>query len=354
MNYTTYKYELTALSPVFIGDGNEITRITYVVDDREKKIHVIDSGKFIETLKKNNKLDQYMSAMNAKNNNSIESFISHEAFRYAKPSKSYSIDYINSDFNEKYKNNIKTFIKDIYGNPYIPGSSIKGAIVSSIADLHVYNKDKNLSQEMINEVPDRYNRKKIKLKEQQFNNKAYLNESKFKYLNNLSISDSEPIEKSLLTLVKKIDFNILANKNSTQKMPLYRESLKSDTKIRFSITVNEKIPIEEIEEAIKLRFNLIYGDNGIITGAYPDAKKFIPDRVDFNKINLVLGGGTGFHTKTNLMAICGGHKAGNEKAKEILNAIFGNHNLNSVISPRCLKIDYKNKFLGICELKRIE
>ena len=108
------KYEIEIISPVHIGSGNTLQRgIDYVV--RNDKTYFIDKervfSKFsIEDLKSISNIEHLREAFkNLFERENIEKFTLFSS-------------------NTIPKNEVREFIKDPYGNPYIPGSSIKGAI----------------------------------------------------------------------------------------------------------------------------------------------------------------------------------------------------------------------------------
>lgn len=130
----TYKLNLKVLSPLAINDGNELSPLSdYFVDNG--KVHYIDPEKFFQLLANDNRLSaEYENIalgnyyeIKDKSLDFIKSIIRDEQ-QLNNITKKYSVDY-----NGTVKNliNLKTIIK-VNDSPYIPGSSIKGAIKNAL------------------------------------------------------------------------------------------------------------------------------------------------------------------------------------------------------------------------------
>lgn len=112
------KYKIEILSPLHIGNGNEIPPVEYVMD---KRFYRID----MESLFRDEKFDVDSFIENAK----FDSFYLGEFYKdVAMKHILYSME-MSDDV--KAKSNVREFIKT-GGKPYIPGSSIKGAIRTAL------------------------------------------------------------------------------------------------------------------------------------------------------------------------------------------------------------------------------
>lgn len=134
------RYKIEILSPLHVGNGTKISPMEYIVD---KKFHRID----MESLFKDNNFDVEGFIENAKFN----SFYLGEFYReIAKNHIMYSADISKDAENylkeKKYRNEITEFIKSA-GKPYIPGSSIKGAIRTAMM-WYILKENQDLYLEM--------------------------------------------------------------------------------------------------------------------------------------------------------------------------------------------------------------
>ncbi|HHT23206.1 MAG TPA: type III-A CRISPR-associated RAMP protein Csm5 [Bacteroidales bacterium] len=131
---TTYKLNLKVLSPLAINDGNELSPLSdYFVDN--KKVHYIDPEKFLNLLANDNHLsgkykDIALCDYSKIKDNSldfIKSIIEDEQ-QLKNITKEYAVNYNGA---KSKLINLKTIIK-INDSPYIPGSSLKGAIKNAL------------------------------------------------------------------------------------------------------------------------------------------------------------------------------------------------------------------------------
>jgi CRISPR-associated protein Csm5 len=194
------------------------------------------------------------------------------------------------------------FIKNPYGEPYIPGSSLKGAIRTCLmwGDTKAVNKDGKL---IVPELPvnDNYN--------------------------GISISDSEPLSTDDLLLCQKIDVSVSDKEN---EIPLLRECLKQSVCAEFTMTLDNRWNITDIDEKIK-NFNAIYS-------AY--LNKFrLPDYIKDDSARdcaiIYMGGGVGFEAKVI-------SKNTSDNMKRIS---YGKH------LAKCTVLDNELCQMGACEIR---
>ena len=153
-----YRIKLTTLTPVCIGDGKTINSVTDYISDRNK-VHYLNKQNIAERLAGDDELmDRYMSEIisNMNNNrtefdlkNFLEKVLRLSQYDYtlcsverkSKTNTSRS-PYISGGKPQKQrKNEINTIIKNPDRNPYIPGSTLKGAIKTAF--LYDWLLDKN-------------------------------------------------------------------------------------------------------------------------------------------------------------------------------------------------------------------
>jgi len=243
-------YKLTILTPVFIGSGQEL-------DGRDTVLHrntliIIDINKIIEKISNNNRaLNEFEQGVS-----DIKKFL--DKYRiYYEDVKKYSIPAL------RFRGRIKEFIKTGLGNPFIPGSSIKGAI-RTVFLWHLIKKGNQ--QEIRNRLEEILEKKP---KKQQADDKLdehiFGKDPNYDFMRAMQISDAEfKISDLKVGEVKILD---LKNKNSygwwTRKgivdkhydaFLTFIEALKENYKSKVYIK-NDKFLLENNNAKEKLEFN---------------------------------------------------------------------------------------------------
>lgn len=263
--YKKYRVKLLMLSPVHIGNGHVYSQKEYIYENRQ--YYFVEIGKVYTWLIKNK--PQKITA--------FEKFIAS-----TDPRKSRLLDFLKSEQIEErafggyvisetgYEtekkgrlNQVVAFTKNCFGEPYIPGSSLKG-VLRTILVNECFKKDPTLKN-VENQV-----------------------------FNAIRVSDSKPIDKKKLILVQKWDFN--AKKKRVSALPIYRESLCPGTMVEFTVTAVG-------DEAVKLIDNLmIYAENfyqkytNQFLKDFPDC--YIQDNIK-GYAPVYLGAGSGLWTKVD-------------------------------------------------------
>ena len=303
-----HNVQLEVLAPLHIASGITITKKEYLVN--KDKIQILDIPKLFSAFSAkgaNAERDFSDYLLNPKSfttpsqlarNHSlrIEDFIVYELDS--------CLDRENTNFK---KLEIKSFIKDSYGLPYIPGSSLKGAIRSALIAYKVYNSS-SLKSRYINEIKNTLNTnaRDISKVSRKLEEEFDVKDGK-KFLSGLIVSDSKPVlEKNSLILAQKYDYSI---KEEVSSLPIYRESLRPKIKIDFTITIDTSsmgdIDVPYIQKALnfyqKQAFKYFYNEfnNG-----------------DDSDGIIWLGGGAGFTSKTIIYQLF------EDEASRVTNDIF--------------------------------
>lgn len=297
----SYRIHLKVLGPVFIGSGKELSKKEYLFY-KNNQIAVIDIAKFYLELKKINKLNSFEAFMLDEHEhlgswirkNNVNNSIVDRCIKY-------TLD--KGDIEETKRRNVMLeFVKDPYGNPYVPGSSLKGMFRTIfLADRLInHSKDYTIQRKQFKE----------KVFEKETNKKRYLSrniqdieEKTFRTLHRPNtrgddavndimagfiVSDSEPLSVEDLTLAQKVDVHV---KKGAKNLPSVRECLKPGTDIVFTITIDTSIcpyTKQDIIESINY-----FDDNYNKYFVEPfTAVEYIGDGSVF------LGGGSGYASKT--------------------------------------------------------
>ena len=337
--------KLKAVTPVFIGSGQELKKTEYILDRAEGKAYILDVEKFFRYLLQKNLQESYEDFILDPGKKSLKDWMTEHRTQIKRQDIkrfcAYSLDIGNLDMR---RSGIKTFLKDGYGQAYIPGSSLKGALRTVL----LYNKIQN--GELENNVKEAISRNvfsKEKFSRRRFlksaaeNVEELLEETKTigdeqvikKMMSGLSISDSHSIESSNLVLCEKEDYGI-SGKKAGSRIPILRECLKPGTEIIFEFSLNsEKFPFT-MEETTKMICDFFQNYQSVYLNMFPE-------KADYPDCVLCLGGGVGFISKTLLYGIYD-TKDAIRVTKEILNKQFPKHNhlQDKKVSPRMRKMTH--------------
>lgn len=126
------RYQITILSPLHIGSGRKLMRgFDFEYDDRNRQTSVFDLDEICELLSDNRQAIDELSNLTGGRDSSILNLVRkyHLESRLQK-SRRYSL--------QSFSRELLEYIRDGFGNPLIPGSSIKGSIRSAFA-YHLFN-----------------------------------------------------------------------------------------------------------------------------------------------------------------------------------------------------------------------
>ena len=394
---------LTTKAPLFIGDGEKLTKKEFVLIPKTKQVYMMDPVSFFRWLDRNNLVKAYEEfAQDVEQKRLYEDFFQKHLYQGQTDQQKkiqqeldqldgYSVSagncFVGKGSKQDPLREIHTCIKDAYGNPYVPGSSIKGALRTAILAKMLSGKGEALLSydDFESSVWDTKEERRKIAKEKKKNgdknaqmvpdthvlsnnieNKA-LNTLDLKnergkkidssnaltsVLRGISISDSIPIPKENLIICPKIDISTVG---TPQPVLLVRECIQPETEIHFQIALNDdylkdsKINFDYLEEAIRAFYEL---QNNWFVRQFRGWENYGKE----NDCRLYLGGGTGFHSKTILQAIYGDDAL--DFITCVLQEYFQDHNHEIEpelgVSPHMLKTtkyDNTNFLMGECEVE---
>ena len=340
-NYKVYKMSLTTLSPVFIGSGDELNKSMYVYNDNE--IMVIDERKLInELLLRKGLYEGFLNECSSgdlnltdflkKNLNGYEDI---DIYKYK--IKSYS------DIKTGKKlNNINAFIKSSNGKPYIPGSSIKGAIRTAIISGEIMNNKNKYNNILKNIISGKNIYNENYIVDNISNNFNIKN-----IFNKISVSDTNDIDIDNLCICKRYD--ISTHLETGHELPIYMELLKPRLKFNFLLTLYSSFSINDLSKY----FNNFYNDNAndntlysnylSLINIFKDKAEKNPHYLYFNDMdiipNIFIGGANGFLTKSVIYSI---RKMKNDN-NDIINKSQIIDYVKKYLDKRFTKIDKESK-----------
>lgn len=310
-----YRVRITALSPIYVGDGKLIGKKEYIRRNRRAPVEIPDQRKMAMFLlsSRASAFEKYM--LDGRSNaQDLYQWLQEQRIPDATISSwiRYSMDAGDAFINPQNGRNatpkgIQSFQKDPYGKPYIPGSSIKGMLRTAILSWELGKRrarDAEIEERVQRAAEDERGRRDVflrnqaedlesevfhRLKRNERNPKDAVNS----VMAGLIVGDSDKISEKQLLLCQKIDYS--CDRRKARALPILREALKPGTEIFFDLSIDETIfpyKIEDIFSALdffqKLCYERFY-------------KRFGRGRKESGLV--WLGGGVGFLSKTVLYAL---------------------------------------------------
>lgn len=358
-----------------------MTKKEYAYSEKEKKIYVLNPHRFFFCLREKNILDEYQKFIENSEDSNLFQWL--EEHNIIISDNEPWVEYIvKTNGNKPFKaNEIHCFIKDAYGKPYIPGSSLKGALRTAILVNLLQNEEiidelnlEELKKPYLELKRLNYGDCKKKISNISFQSKDIechvlyklnvvkkLNNSINDLMRAIRISDSAAIEDIQFLLCKKIDVSYQQGNKKINEINMLRESLYSSKPIELEMTINDTL-LDNI--SFLKSYSNHYADfildsiqkySEVITRYFVN---HFSEEVKPKKNTIYLGGGTGFIAKTILPALLG-----DEDAKEVISRILyeqfsekhKHHILDTEVSPHMIKCTYEKSDMlvqfGMCEIQ---
>lgn len=373
-------------SPVHIGSGEKYAKSQYVYDSRKNAVYLLNERQWAVFLAEHGLLDAFTRAL-VKGGSwfSLYNWLERDSGllgRYGQIGKLiYQLQErqvlgeaipVESGGKERI-NDIDGFVRDSEGKYYIPGSSIKGAFRTVILTEIIRNNRGKYGNVWRDVERNSLQRKDIERLEKSLTQPdrnaqggpAGMVDS---YFAGLQVSDAV-VKEATPVIVKKLDLGVQAAKEGKDPhgVALYRESLDSPTKASFTIGIDDSprrmgaLGIHTAEELLKCCQKFMDFQYDLLSPVF--GTKFYDKEVrDLKRADLLLGGGTGFLSKTLVYALAPDRKAGVEVVKKLWPSTqrrFQEHKHDSdrEISPHTLKLTEVNGdtyLMGLCNLKILE
>lgn len=380
-NIIRNKMKLEVLTPLHIGGADyksKLDKKEYIFDKDKKTLTLIDNEKFIAFLIKKNLFEKYIAYI--ENNVNAKVMVQNRNINLLNFLKANNIDKDIQDFRKKAPikldmnienmNDIKLMLRDVQGKPYIPGTSIKGALINLLlVDYIIKNREKFSKEKRIilSECKKTNDDRSIRGLKNDIKKIVNQIEKSIIYSDNktlekskkfgISVSDSYSYSNTRTNFYQDIDEK-RTNKPGEDKsrpMPVAREYIISNSIFDFDITLD----IDLLEES-KLKIKNIDDLIDSIENAMSYLIDVLEDKNSPRTENLVLGANTGFLQKTIVYALFEDEKERLEVVKKLLHKnqknVIGNH-LNDKFAPRVLnriKINNKNLLAGLVKIMKVE
>lgn len=365
-----YDVILTVQGPVFIGSGQDIKKKEYIYNKRQKKILIPKLDIMYSDLCKMGKQREYERYMLTDNRIGLGEWLEQQRIpaSYLKSWKAYELDCGDYVAERGKTLEVKSCVKDAYGNPYIPGSSLKGMLRTCLLSYDICkNPEKykytrqNIQESILDNAGGHINKKTYLNREEKaleevafhkLNRVEKKREMVNDYMAGVIVGDSMPLSVDDLVLCQKVEWH---TDGTEKRLNLLRECIKPGTVIHFQMTLDTKIcktSAAKIEEAIAEFSNNYYR---MFSSKFP--------RIDRPAENVIwLGGGAGYVSKTVVYALF------DREGVRMVSRIFQktnvprehkhNQDISKGVSPHILKLTHyqgKRYQFGECaiELKEI-
>lgn len=365
-----YHLRIKTLSPVFIGSGDSLTKKEYLFIPQRKEIRFVNQQKLFQLLEFKNLLSAYEDFILG-NQKDLYFWMSSQHLKQdeIRSVQSYSVYAGNAmDTASGYNlTGIQLFVKDAYGRPYIPGSSLKGAIRTAILADMTYKRNYT---DRISGYLDKLNSNKWRKEFQQESENVEtecLNLLKYydsygkevsaknavtSVMKGIQITDGKPLSIDALTLCKKVDFSINGNPGKTN---VARECIRPGVVSEHVLTLDRQVlgaanlDVSSIQSAIQHAFEI---QSRYFLSHFPKIRGM--DATPSNGTELFLGGGAGFASKTILYSMLKDESL--PLTAELMKRSAAHHeeDIEKGVSPHMLKCtQYDGKFylMGRCEVE---
>lgn len=357
--YTTFTIKMNIKSPIFIGSGDELNKTRYYFNPSTKDVKIVDDKKLRAFLAKHSLFENFQEylmkngdygnlvAWLGENRINIDSV---DIWKYSIKAKNIKPKDVKRNKTVQL-NNIKTFVKNSNGCPYVPGSSIKGAIRTALLYLELMENRAKYSGywkrvAYLNNGRDIKRELEKIIKELEKEVFGSIQENLFKALR---VSDSSEVDISNLFVGQRADFPI--HKSTVSRMPVCYEFMAEDTELCFSLEIDESLNVggfftkERIEKALcefaKFQ-NRLY--TAFQAKDVPDI--YMPNEIDEKEEpNLCIGGASGFWSKTVVYALADDYQSAVCVLRQLFSSQFDRGSkghkhaeLDKKVSPHAMKL----------------
>jgi len=299
-----YHVVLTTQSPVYIGDGQSVNKKEYIRNDNT--LLIPNLHRMYYGLAKKGLAGAYEQfIMNPGGDLSEWLKLKRITSKDYLPWIDYTIDCGDVSLKRGTTVELMSFVKDAYGCPYVPGSSIKGMLRTILMSEKLISNKERFRRDAIEleqEARDSRDKRKYFLAKQASSlekkvfytldrgEKVKPTDAVRDHMSGMHVSDSKPLSSKDLVACQKIDVSVDGKLGA---LNITRECLKVGTKIEFDMTLTEEFPYsaEDIMRAIEAfatRYHGRYYQHFRKNTALPAIKK-----------NFVwIGGGVGYVSKT--------------------------------------------------------
>lgn len=384
MSMHYWKVTLKCTSPVCIGSGDTGKKSQYIYDRNERTVYFLKEEKWISFLGNHGIIDDFANEL-LKNPTRFNLFgyVSHQPLLLKRYRNYFGIkkalresgalkegeDYLASTGADGNKgpNDIVRFIRDAEGNPYIPGTSLKGAFRTAILS-HEIRKNPGMYRRDWKALEDGAgDKRKMGSAIDALERKMTLAPDKEgrldmvrSYFRGLTVSDATLVDGGLC-VVPKTDLS--SHARDTHQVALYREALDRYSILEFTLGIDDSEQgmghfgirnFEDLQQVLQALVQLQY--DMLKKPFLENASDELSDIEQAKNADILLGAGTGFLSKTLVYSLAPDKASAVHVTKKLMERIFprGKHARDTEISPHALKLvetDGITYLMGMCYLE---
>lgn len=359
-----YEMILTVQGAVFVGSGKEIRKKEYLFDNRKNCVRIINVEQLYEQVCKEGLADSY-EKMLLNPRGDLNYWLDTNHLKVADSSQKYILECgDNLGRINRSKMQIMEFVKDSYGQPYVPGTTIKGMLRTILLGSELLQ----MEEQKLNDL--KYN-VKTQMTRIEKNRKRYLKgtaeavekrvfrtllyneknpgDAVNDILSGVIVSDSEPLSIQDLVLCQKVDVD---REGKEHKLNLLRESLRAGTQIKCSLTIDTTRCQYDGKDILNAVNRMADNSYNVFIKQFPATDRPLHG-------SIWLGGGSGFVSKTIVYALFG-YREGVKICKNIFEntGVPRNHrhyeDITNGVSPhmlKCTRYDSQRLQWGLCTLE---
>lgn len=365
--FLNYEVTVQTIGPLSIAGDDKIGKKEYVINEKSHKLYVLNMRELFSYLTRFHYDKEYVNSVLEDKYFSMGNFLVRKNIDITKNPKlvKYTLDLPKNI--ETRNTEIISMVKDPYFCPYVPGSSLKGAVRNAILNaVLLEGQNRRFEREIQNSIErqegekvsrTKYLKSESDLFDTEIFNTLNKKEDKKNAVNSifqgLTISDSKPLSTDCLILCPKVDvFSTYSRKGKNTLKNVVRECIKPGTKITFSVRIDKTLfghdmqwvlnCIDKNYQNICTKFNSSF-ENTITSG---------------DKHKIYVGGGAGFVSKTCDYLLFPNREVAVINAGKILTQVTAiNHTMDFKryhISPRtrkCTDINGRLYDFGLCSIE---
>lgn len=375
-------YELTCISPIHIGNGELLKQYEYIFtkDRNQQRIYFLDKAKWMTFLVRHDLIDDYAQSVFSGRMNLygwLQSQRIGSLSAIIREVCNASADVYLVRERQQRVNDISRQVKTPDGVPYIPGSTLKGAIRSAILfhDIRQHPEAYLPFWNRIKAAMEAGNRRQMRDLAQNIERQAFtrLKQQKNRpddalqsVMKGLAVSDAMLVGHERDTVIlQKYDVSSIRREGlKGHPLALFRECIPAGRKFRFSMTLDKDIArligitfLDDVWQWVRdyLAFGLAQ-EKGVFGHEY---------KGEFEESKLAdirLGGGTGFLSKTVYYALAPNGEGRTVLANFFDDVLFTRRNCHhhktkdDRLTPRTLKLAWADNdrwILGLAAVKEV-
>lgn len=375
-------YELTCISPIHIGNGELLKQYEYIFtkDRNQQRIYFLDKAKWMTFLVRHDLIDDYAQSVFSGRMNLygwLQSQRIGSLSAIIREVCNASADVYLVRERQQRVSDISRQVKTPDGVPYIPGSTLKGAIRSAILfhDIRQHPEAYLPFWNRIKAAMEAGNRRQMRDLAQNIERQAFtrLKQQKNRpddalqsVMKGLAVSDAMLVGHERDTVIlQKYDVSSIRQEGlKGHPLALFRECIPAGRKFRFSMTLDKDIArligITSLDDVWQwVRDYLAFGlaqERGVFGHEY---------KGEFEESKLAdirLGGGTGFLSKTVYYALAPNGEGRTVLANFFDDVLFTRRNCHhhktkdDRLTPRTLKLAWADNdrwILGLAAVKEV-